>query len=80
MAEQAGKMSLERIAQRLDAIHTEQVRQGVILERHEQRSTQLEERVTPIERHVAMWSGVGKAVAVLGTLAGAVAGLWRAFG
>jgi hypothetical protein len=58
----------------------EQVRQNVIVERHEQRSLQLEERVLPIERHVAMWSGVGKALTVLGVLAGIVASVAKVLG
>lgn len=70
-------MSLDRIFERLDAIHTEQVRQGTILETHERRSTQLEARVLPLEGHVARWAGVGKAVAVLGTLATIAAAVAR---
>lgn len=58
----------------------EQVRQNVVVERHERRSLQLEERVTPLERHVAMWSGVGKALTVLAGLASIGGVLWRVLG
>lgn len=62
------------------AMREEQVRQNVIVERHEQRSLRLEQRVEPIEKHVAMWSGVGKALAVLAALGSVVAALMRVFG
>jgi hypothetical protein len=70
----------ERILEKLDAMHTEQVRQGVILEQHEQRSTQLETRVAPLEAHVQRWAGIGKAVTVLGTLASIAAAVWKVLG
>lgn len=73
-------MDAERVYEQLSAIRTEQARQGVILERHEQRSTQLEERMVPVERHVIMWNGVGKALAVLGTFAGIAGALWKMIG
>lgn len=71
---------LDDIAERLTLIHLEQVRQGGILERHEQRSTQLEARVFPIERHVAMWGGVGKGLTVLAALGTLLALVLRVLG
>lgn len=68
------------IRDRLNAIHAEQARQGVILETHERRSTNLEARVIPIERHVNMWGGVGKALAVLATLVAIAAAILRVVG
>lgn len=58
----------------------EQVKQNVIVERHELRSTQLEARVLPLETHVAMWSGVGKGLTVLAALGTLVAAILRALG
>lgn len=71
---------LQDIAEQLAAIHNEQVRQGVILERHEQRSTQLEARMEPVEKHVAAWGGVGKALTVLTSLAAIALAAVKALG
>lgn len=82
------------ILERLDELRAEQVRQGaeqvrqgVVLERHEQRSTTLEamhgdlaKRIAPLETSAAMWAGAGRALALIGTGAGIVAALWRVLG
>ena len=39
------------------------------LQEHMRRTTALEERFAPVERHVIMWAGVGKAIGVIGALA-----------
>lgn len=48
------------------------------LKEHMRRTSNVEQRVSPLERHVAMWSGVGKAVAILGTVATVCACLLKA--
>jgi hypothetical protein len=70
----------KQVLEKLGDLHTEQVRQGVILETHEKRSTQLEARVAPIEAHVQKWAGVGKALAIAGTLLSLLAALVKLFG
>lgn len=39
------------------------------LDVHVKRTELLEQRVSPLESHVAIWSGLGKALAVLATIA-----------
>ena len=53
------------------AVHTE------VLNRHERRSTNLEGRMLPIEKHVAMFSGVGKALIIAASIAGLILAVSR---
>lgn len=73
----------QRIEEKLDALVAAYVRQEALLEgmgadvrqnkedlkEHMRRTANVEERVSPLERHVAMWAGVAKAAATLGTVA-----------
>lgn len=82
----------QRIEEKLDALVAAYARQEALLEgmgedvrqnkedlrEHMRRTANVEERVSPLERHVAMWSGVGKAVAILGTVATVCACLLKA--
>lgn len=73
-----------RLHTRLDELQDTMVRhnallerQSDILERHERRSTQLEERFRPIEAHVERWAGAWKLITVLATLAALGAAVWK---
>lgn len=45
------------------------------LEEHIKRTEMLEERVQPLENHIAMWAGAGKTIAYIGTVLSALGGL-----
>lgn len=58
--------------------------QQVSLEEHMRRTEAnekhlelIESRVSPLEAHVSMWAGAGKVLAILGTLAGIAAAVYK---
>jgi len=54
-------------------------RQVVTLEEHVKRTNLLEEKLAPVERHVAMVNGALKVVGAIATLAGAATGIAKLF-
>lgn len=78
---------LDRLDERLDRMSVSQERHNTLLEMHMKRSDAIEARVeqvaselAPLKKHVSMWAGAGKALAVLATLLGVVAGLMKMLG
>ena len=63
------KDSLHTIKGKLEDLHIVSVKQQVILDEHVKRSTMLEEKMVPIEKHVAMVNGAVKFIGLLGVLA-----------
>lgn len=60
---------LDRISERINSIDVTLGYQHESLKEHIRRTTQLEDRVTPMEKHVIMVSGAAK---LLGMIVGAV--------
>jgi hypothetical protein len=76
----------EDILKALYDIRTELVEVKADLREHMRRTEILEERsdafmarLDPMEKHVERWAGAGKAVAILGSAVGLLAGLWKLF-
>lgn len=70
---------LDRIEHKLD-VNTRQTTENTFnLREHMRRTLLLEERVAPIEEHVARWAGIGKAVAIIGSLLVAAAAVLKIF-
>lgn len=46
--------------------------------RDEKRDEEVEDRIKPLEKHVAMWAGAGKVLAVLGTIAAIIGAVVKA--
>lgn len=51
---------LDKIDRRLEDMHTTLVRNTTTVEEHERRSTNLEERVVPLEKQAVIFSVVGQ--------------------
>lgn len=75
------KDQLDRLEEKIDklsdktaSIDVTLARQAVTLEEHVRRSTLLEIRMEPVEKHVTMVQGALKLLAGLGTLAGLLKG------
>jgi hypothetical protein len=66
---------IDIITSRLSSIDSTLVKQSVILDEHVKRTTQLENRVRPVENHVAMISGVTKFIGLIAVLAAIVEGM-----
>lgn len=87
------KEILDRLESKLDGLREELVENTVQtalntahLAEHMRRTDILEKdhadtksRIAPLEKHINMWSGVGKAVAILGTVIAAAATIYGLF-
>jgi hypothetical protein len=80
----AGRLQeqLDRIEAKADASAQQIARNTATLERntksleeHMARTKLLEDRVSPIEKHIAMWAGAGKTVVYVSTVLAAAAAL-----
>lgn len=76
---------LDRIEVKLDENTEKTVENTVVLAEHQRRSAALEKyvdsvaaRTTPLEKHVAMWGGAGKALAIIGAIGALIAALTKA--
>jgi hypothetical protein len=76
--------SIEGMSSSISDIKTEQAVQGIVLKEHERRSTASEEnlallraQIKPLEDHVSFARGVGKAISILLTLGGIIAGILK---
>lgn len=71
MSKLAGiETKLEAIEAKLDELNKTLLRNTITVEQHEQRSTKLEDRFVPIEKHVFLVNGLVKVgVALLGLYA-----------
>lgn len=63
------------IEEKLDKNLNETAKNTSQLADHMRRTENLEERMVPIEKHVAMWGGVGKALVVGSTIVAALGGM-----
>ena len=82
---------LEKLDSKVDAIKedtgclkVEQAKHGKDISRnaddlkvHMKRTKLLEDRMCPLEKHVNMWSGVGKALGVISVVSGIIFGIFR---
>ena len=71
---------IDKISDRMNSVDVTLAKQSVILEEHVKRSTMLESRMEPVERHVSMVKGAAKLLAGLGTLAGLLKGYLKTKG
>jgi len=71
---------VDKIADSISEINVTLAKQSVILEEHVRRSTNLENRLEPIEKHVHMVSGAMKLAGLLAILAGIVEALVKLLG
>jgi uncharacterized coiled-coil protein SlyX len=70
---------IDKINDKLAETNIIMVKQQVILEEHTRRSTMLEKKIVPIEKHVSMMNGVFKFLGILGTLAAIAEFLWMIY-
>jgi len=70
---------INKIEEHLANIDVTLAKQSVILEEHIKRTYQLEERVTPIERHIIQSHGILKFIGFMAGLLGAVEVIFRVF-
>jgi LPS O-antigen subunit length determinant protein (WzzB/FepE family) len=78
---------LDKLDERLDAIEKEQIKNNVLLDEHMRRTEIAEQNIEmirkdmkPLTSHVSMVKGVGKFIALLGTIVGIIGGLFAVFG
>lgn len=64
---------IDKVIDKISSIDTTLATQSIILAEHVKRSTQLENRVEPIERHVNMVNGALKLIGLIGIVASIVA-------
>lgn len=78
LAEVKKEMSeIAKIAERQQALLDEHIRRT---EQNEKAIAKVGDRLAPLERHVSMWAGVGKILAAVGTILGALAALYEILG
>lgn len=66
------KKRLKRIEAHLGSIDVTLAKQSVILEEHVKRSNMLEDKLEPVERHVAMMQGGVKLTGLMAVILGVV--------
>lgn len=73
---------IDKIEDKMGAISELLIKNSTVLEEHQRRSLANEEAIgmmrvelDPIKRHVAMWGGVAKAGAAIGTVVGVIVGI-----
>lgn len=64
---------IDKVIEKISSIDKTLVKQSVILDEHVKRSTQLENRMDPVETHVKMINGVIKFILLVSAIAGIVA-------
>lgn len=70
---------LDRMESRLDSVDVRLAKYNSELEFHVSRTTQLEDELVPIVKHVEQMRGAGKLIlflSVLSTIAGGIAWIW----
>lgn len=60
---------IDHITEKISSIDVTLAKQSVILDEHVKRSTQLENRMEPVEKHVNMINGAFKLIGLMATLA-----------
>lgn len=71
--------TLEKLDSRLDNVDVTLAKQHVSLEEHMRRSDLLEEKMKPVEAHVAMVNGVFKFLGIASLIVGLIAGIKSLF-
>jgi len=67
-------VKLDKVIEHIANIDTTLAKQSVILDEHVKRSTQLEDRMEPVEKHVVMINGVLKFLGLLAAIAAIIEG------
>lgn len=71
---------IDKLDQHLSSIDITLAKQSVILDEHVKRTNLLEERITPIERHVSMINGALKFLGILAVIIGIAVGIEQLMG
>lgn len=70
---------LDKMDEKIDGIDKTLVRNTASLEEHMRRTELLEAAIKPVQEHVVMVKGVGKAIGYLGVLVGMAIGIIKFF-
>ena len=59
---------LDRIENKVDIVTRETIENTTHLKDHMRRTRNIEERMVPVEAHIARWAGIGKGLTIVGSL------------
>lgn len=71
---------LDKIIEKIASIDVTLAKQSVILEEHVKRTNLLEEKIEPIEKHVAMVNGALKLLGLIAIIVAIIEGTYRIMG